>query len=145
MLTKCVGPDRADWLLGLSPQHGSQWRPRGSCSNGNPPTNPGVVSFCFEFSNFFFPLKELFPAYVEFFSKCCKLLENRREREKRGSDALGQTPVKPRCLQSRGDLYDTPDEGAEPPAGGHTGHLDPECPPRSSPEPRLSASHLLKF
>lgn len=42
-------------------------------------THPGVVSFCLQFSNLFFPLKQLLPAHVELFSKCCKLLENRTD------------------------------------------------------------------
>ena len=42
----------------------------------NPPTDPGVASFCFQFSDFLFSFKKLLPAYFEFYTRSWKLLEN---------------------------------------------------------------------
>lgn len=83
---------RVDGLLSLKTAGNTDPKsdPEETSNDKNAPTNPGVVSFCFQFSNFFFPFKELFPAHIEFFSKCCELLENRTEK-----DPLGQTLIRP--------------------------------------------------
>ena len=35
----------------------------------NPRTDPGVASFCFQFSNCLFSFKKLLPAYIEFYTE----------------------------------------------------------------------------
>ena len=42
----------------------------------NPPADPGVASFCFQFSNFSFSFKKLLPACFEFYTRSWKRLEN---------------------------------------------------------------------
>jgi hypothetical protein len=61
-----------------------------------PTTHSGVVPFCFQLSNFLFPLKKLLPAHIEFFCERCKLLESGKTKgginEKTGKEFLVGRP-----------------------------------------------------
>lgn len=101
----------------------------------SPPTDPGVVSLCFQLSDFFLPLQELLPAHVEFFRQRRELLGNEEREAGPSGQTLGQPSARTEAAPALGGQRDA---GHTPGKEGLTTSPGPHRPPELRPPVRFS-------